>query len=396
VRNGESKLYYVDFEATGEIYQFDHGAVEAAVGSQYRNEEFSDEVDPVTESDAVVGVGGTSADGSRDVGAVFAELAIPVLSSLEFQLAGRYDGYSDFGGTFNPKLGVRWQPLSSLLLRANGGTGFKAPALHELYSGDIVAVDRVFDPATGDVHEVIIIASGNPDLDAEKSRNYGLGLVWDVTDAWNLTLDYWRIKVEDAVNNDPQFYVDNEAFFTDNVIRDENGNIERVLSPFQNIAEIKTWGVDLDTGLTWGTAAAGDFRFGVVGTYLGSFEREPVPGAGFEELAGKDGRPHWRGQGVLSWSKADFEGSLTVNYIGGYDRRLEGRDDDHVDAWTTVDAQLSWYPHPVSSGKLTLGIDNLFDEKPPEDPYFQGWPFFNRALHNARGRYVYLGYSHTF
>lgn len=395
-RQGESRLYYVDFEATGDIYQLAHGALAAAVGAEYRNEEFSDQWDPITESGAVLAVGGSSGDGDRDVGAVFAEFSVPLLTRLEFQLAGRYDDYSDFGGTFNPKLGVRWQPLPSLLLRANGGTGFKAPALHELYSGDIVASESVFDPATGDVQEVTIIASGNPALDAEESRNYGLGLVWDVTDAWNLTLDYWRIRIEDAVNNDPQFYLNNEALFADNVIRDQDGNIVTVLSPFENIAEIETWGLDLDTSFHWGAPTTGDFRLGLVGTYLGSFEREPVPGAGFEELAGKDGRPRWRGQGILSWIRADFEGSLTVNYIGGYDRRLEGRGDDDVDSWTTVDAQFSWYPPPISGGKLTLGVENLFDEEPPEDPFFQGWPFLNSALHSARGRYVYLGYSHTF
>ena len=71
-------------------------------------------------------------------------------------------------------------------------------------------------------------------------------------------------------------------------------------------------------------------------------------------------------------------------------------DDDKVASWTTLDAQLGWSPNVLAGGKVILGVQNLFDNEPPEDPYLEGWPFINRALHNPRGRFLYLGYKHEF
>lgn len=395
-RRGKSKLYFVDFKATGDVFEMQHGAIGAAIGAEYRKEDFSDKFDPVTESGEVLTIGGTSADGDRDVSAVYAEIGVPVTGDIELQLAARYDHYSDFGGTFNPKLGIRWQPRTDLLLRANAGTGFKAPALHELYSGEIFSFNSVFDPVTGRVTEVPTFASGNPDLDAEESKNFSLGTIWDITDAWNVTADFWRIKNDNAVTSNPQFYVNNEDRFPDNVIRDPDGEIVVIFSPFQNVAAQKLWGIDLGSNTRLRTARAGDFGVNLGATYLGSFKQEPVEGAGYDELAGKDGRPRWRGQGTLTWNRANYGGSLTLNYIGSYERRLEGTDDDHVGSWTTVDAQLNWSPGALRGGTVTAGINNLFDQEPPEDPFLEGWPFFNRALHSARGRFFYANYKHEF
>ncbi len=392
-RDGKSELYFVDFKTTGDILKMKHGALSAAFGAEYRKEEFSDKFDPVTESGDVLGVGGISADGDRHSESAFLELSVPVLDGVEVQVAGRYDHYSDFGDTFNPKLGLRWQPLDDLLLRASAGTGFKTPTLQELYSEEIFSFETVFDPMTGQVVEVPTLASGNEDLDAEESDNYSLGLVWDVTNAWDMSVDWWRIENNDAVTNNPQFYVNNSNLFPGNVVRDPSGDIVVVFSPFQNVAAQKLWGIDLDTGVDWGTARAGDFRFTVMATYLGSFKVEPVSGAGFDDLAGEDGRPRLRGQSILGWSKADHAASLTLNYVGGYDRSDTS---DDIDSWTTIDGQFNWLPRSLPGGTLTLGVENLFDKEPPEDPFLEGWPFFNRALHNPRGRFFYLRYRHQF
>ncbi len=392
-RDGESKLYFVDFKISGDILDMKHGALSAAAGAEYRKEEFSDEFDPVTESGDVLGVGGISSDGDRHSESAFLELSVPVLSNMEVQLAGRYDHYSDFGDTFNPKLGLRWQALDSLLLRASAGTGFKTPTLQELYSAEIFSFETVFDPVTGEVVEVPTLASGNDNLDAEESDNYSLGLVWDVTHAWDISVDWWRIKNDNAVTNNPQFYVNNSNLYPENVIRDPNGDIVVIFSPFQNVAAQKLWGIDFDTGVDWGMGHLGDFNFNVMATYLGSYEVEPVSGAGYDDLAGEDGRPRVRGQSIFGWNKADYAASLTVNYIGSYDRSDVN---DGIDSWTTVDGQFNWLPRSLPGGKLTFGIENLLDKDPPEDPYLEGWPFFNRALHNPRGRFFYLRYRHQF
>jgi outer membrane receptor protein involved in Fe transport len=316
-----------------------------------------------------------------------------VLRDLEVQLAGRYDHYSDFGSTVNPKLGLRWQPRENLLLRGSAGTGFKAPTLQELYSKEIFSFESVYDPVRDEVVEVPTLASGNRKLDAEESDNYSLGVVWDVTSAWDMSLDWWKIKNDDAVTNNPQFYVNNSDLFPENVIRGPDDEIVVVFSPFQNVAAQKLWGLDFNTGVSWGMQQAGDFHFDITATYLGSFEVEPVSGAGYDEIAGDDGRPRVRGQSRLNWNKGDFDAVVTVNYTGGSERPDA---DDDIASWTTFDTQLGWMPPSLHGGKVTFGIDNIFDRDPPSDPFLEGWPFMNRALHDPRGRFFYLRYSHEF
>jgi iron complex outermembrane receptor protein len=67
------------------------------------------------------------------VQALFGELSIPFAKGVEAQVAARYDHYSDFGSTVQPKVAIRWQPTRSLLMRASWGTGFRAPTLYDLH-----------------------------------------------------------------------------------------------------------------------------------------------------------------------------------------------------------------------------------------------------------------------
>ncbi len=407
-REGESELTLVDFKLNGQPFSFAGRAVNAAFGAEFRREEFSENFDPLTASGAVIGVGGTSADGDRDVWALFSEFGVPVTETFDVTLAARYDDYSDFGGTFNPKLQASWRATEMITLRGSVATGFKAPALHELYSGDIFAFETVFDTtqceaarAANDpagiaaycdtVQEVFSVASGNEDLDAEESDSISAGVDWTIVRDVSMSLDVWRIENDDAVVASPQFYIDNEAEFSGNVIRNGAGDIDTVLNPFVNVGNQQLWGIDLV-----GNARADLETAGVLGArldvaYLGSFEQTPSPGQPAEELAGKDGYPEWRVQGELTWSRQDLAAVLTVNYIDGYDR--EGVDDS-IDSWTTVNLQTRWEPPLLRGGAMSLGVDNAFDEEPPEDPFLEGWPFFNRALHDPRGRFYYFRYTH--
>ena len=61
-----------------------------------------------------------------------------------------------------------------------------------------------------------------------------------------------------------------------------------------------------------------------------------------------------------------------------------------------MDGQFNWLPRSLPGGTFTVGVENLLDKEPPEDPFLEGWPFFNRALHNPRGRFFYLRYRHQF
>lgn len=73
-RDGESKIYYVDFKTDGTLLDLSDGSLKMAVGTEFRRETFSDRFDDITASGDVIGTGGTSGDGSREIEAVYFEL----------------------------------------------------------------------------------------------------------------------------------------------------------------------------------------------------------------------------------------------------------------------------------------------------------------------------------
>ncbi len=83
----------------------------------------------------------------RTVYAAYAEFVVPVIGpdmnvplmrSLTFDFAGRYDHYNDFGDTKNPKISFSWDIVDGLRASASFGTSFTAPAL-----------DSIGQPGTG-------------------------------------------------------------------------------------------------------------------------------------------------------------------------------------------------------------------------------------------------------
>jgi hypothetical protein len=147
--------------------------------------------------------------GSRDVNAVFAEFNVPIVRGLDAQLAVRYDDYSDFGATTNPKVALRWQPLSNLLVRGSWGTGFRAPPLYSLSlpttnTGEIGGIeDPIRCPVTGALDDCFGIvqnfSGGNPNLQPETSTQWNFGVVWEPAPGLSLGVDYWNIEQEGVI-----------------------------------------------------------------------------------------------------------------------------------------------------------------------------------------------------
>ena len=118
------------------------GPIGLALGAEIRREKY--ELDPsvVLQQGDLTGYGGNffPVDRSRNVYALFAEAAFPVLKTLELNAAVRYDDYQDVGSSTNPKVGVRWQPVREVLVRGSAGTGFRAPSLLDLYAPQTTGV----------------------------------------------------------------------------------------------------------------------------------------------------------------------------------------------------------------------------------------------------------------
>ena len=70
------------------------------------------------------------------VGAAYALVEGSPASWFRFSLGGRYDHYSTFGGSFNPRLALIFRSSEEGVLKVMGGKGFRAPSIYELYYND--------------------------------------------------------------------------------------------------------------------------------------------------------------------------------------------------------------------------------------------------------------------
>jgi len=68
-------------------------------------------------------------DASRNSKAIYVDTEGDVLAQLRVGIAARHENFSDFGGTTNEKLTLRYTPIKQLIFRGAASTGFRAPSL---------------------------------------------------------------------------------------------------------------------------------------------------------------------------------------------------------------------------------------------------------------------------
>ena len=118
------------------------GPLGFAAGIEHRRESGADLLDPLESSGNTKATASLrSTSGAYSVTELYVELDAPLLADrpfarkLDLSFGSRYSNYSNFGGTTNSQLGLRWKPVDDLLVRANAAQGFRAPAITELFQG---------------------------------------------------------------------------------------------------------------------------------------------------------------------------------------------------------------------------------------------------------------------
>lgn len=177
-RIGKSTNKTLDATISGPIADIDGNEIMLALKAEYREEAISDNPDDQFLRGDVFGTEATQANGQRDSTAFAAEFAIPLLDNLEVQLAVRYEDYSDFGTTTDPKVSFLYKAMDNLSFRGSYGTAFRAPSLHQLGLGRTDESPNLVDNLRCDAvgldcqpAEVTAIFAGNPDLGPEESKS---------------------------------------------------------------------------------------------------------------------------------------------------------------------------------------------------------------------------------
>lgn len=123
----------------------------------------------------------------------------------DFLLGGavRYETYSDFGDNVTWKLNGRYKfAADKVSLRSSLSTGFRAPSLHQRYLSIIqtlVSGGTISNQGTFNNENPAIRSLQVPKLKEENSVNFTVGIAARPTSNFSVSLDYYRIKVEDRI-----------------------------------------------------------------------------------------------------------------------------------------------------------------------------------------------------
>lgn len=229
-----------------------------AVGGEYREYTAEQGADSLAQSGDLGGAGGAtpSIEGGYNVYEAIAELIVPLIqdrpffNDLTIEGGVRYSSYSiDAEGnpgfdTWTYKAGGTWEPFDGFGIRGTYARAVRAPNISELFSpqqvaltnlgvdpcatfqtdGDLVPgrpaggptgelraiclaqgaqpfnVDAIQQPVSGQVNATF---GGNINLQPEKSDSYTIGAIVQpgFFPGFTLTVDYYNIKIEDAITS---------------------------------------------------------------------------------------------------------------------------------------------------------------------------------------------------
>lgn len=435
--SGTTKSTSLDFKATRELFQLPGGMMGIALGAEYRKEETNSQSTPYTDINDIVGLGYSASQGSRNVKALYAELAAPVMKELELQFALRSDDYSDYGRSTTPKVGFKFTPASAVAFRGTYAEGFRAPSAAENGNSAVAAFTNIAsDPVRCAVTKLPIdcssqqvgaITIGNKNIKPETSKSYSLGMVLEPIKNISLSIDWWKIVRDGEINgSDPGAVVANPAGYPDAVIvRGEPtsnfpglaGPILMVKAPYLNAGQTKTSGIDLDLRGKYNAGEYGRFNSGVTVTYMKEFTRTNADGTVLEfagthgdtNLSGNGGTPKTKVRLTLGWDQGPVNITANMNYVSSISNKNDvageclDSDAQHVPykncriaSFTTTDLFAKW--NVTKQWELTASISNLFDKMAPLDVQTYGRINYNPSLHQsgAVGRYFTLGGRYTF
>src|SRR5262249_59743702 len=112
-----------------------------------RRESIDIQPDPDNAAGNILGLANTAVKGSRNVQSGFVEFRLPVLKTLDVDMAGRADKYPGIKTNFVPKVGMKWAATDFLTLRGTYAEGFRAPAVSQVSAGGAqFFVNNLIDP----------------------------------------------------------------------------------------------------------------------------------------------------------------------------------------------------------------------------------------------------------
>lgn len=382
---------------------------------------------------------------SRDVKSAFGELALPVVGpanaidgihSLTLSASGRYDDYSDEGGTFNPKFGLTYEPVSWIKVRGNWGTSFNAASLVDK-TGVTEVVPVPVPVVVGQISPGALILIGNRGSDVKPQTAHtwsaGVDIKPPVIPGLTLSATYWNVDMKKVISlaygapvtapilasgvyQDPTSCVASVTKYASLPLLNtialppalicalvfNSANVAVLDWRVQNLGEIKTDGIDFNA--TYDRPVSfGAIHAGLAGTYTLDRKQALVPGAPFVNAFDNPGASRLSLIATLGAQVGRLTASASLNHLAGYSifppipanpLNPFPQEQDRISSFTTVDAFFEYnLPEGLlhNDAALTLNVTNVFDRSPPfyNGPSFGGTTGFTNG--STLGRLIQIG-----
>lgn len=136
--------------------------------------------------------------------AIYLDFEGDVTENLVLGLATRFEDFDTFGTTTNTKFSALWRATDTLKFRTTLSTGFRAPTpgqsnVSNVTTASISGTGELVQQGTLSPTNPIAVTAGGAALQPEESDNFSFGVVWDVTDALNVTIDAYEIEITDRI-----------------------------------------------------------------------------------------------------------------------------------------------------------------------------------------------------
>jgi iron complex outermembrane receptor protein len=363
---------------SGDVFRIPAGAVQFAVGAEYRNTTATFKPDEFLASGDVVGFNAQLPQAGRvGVNEFFGELLVPLLAdmtavkSLDLELGYRYSDYNLAGGVDTYKAGLNWNPTEALKVRGSFNRAVRAPSIFDLFLPPQENFPGYSDPCNFDSPErtggsaaqvatlcqaqgipasalatfdqpnpqLRALQGGNPNLDPESADTYTLGLVWQSSFGarqLRTSLDYWNYDISDTIGavssnssvgrcfNDvganPDFDPSNVwcSLFT----RTGSGEITDVQETNQNLGKLEAKGIDMQVDFTTPLGERfGDLRTNFLVTHILDWRSQEDSVSPFGEFEGTittdvaEAFPKWKAVLNLGWDLGKFGFDWNIRYI---------------------------------------------------------------------------------
>ena len=420
----------------------------------------------------------------------FTELRLPLLQDAplakELSLEGgyRYSSYTLGFNTNTYKFGLDWAPTSDVRLRGSYNRAVRVPNLQELFAERFVALDGSADPCASSSGSPAVASfaqcsrrpppigltapqygalgtpgnpagqyngqiGGNPQLKPEIADTYTAGLVItpSILPTFNMTLDYFDIKIRDVITSYGANFIVNQCTLNAvdtlcnstqlgqfvGVHRDDAGSIwfspqGYVGDPLLNLGFQRTRGMDVSMNYRLEMGTFGHMDFNLIGTYTFDFITEPYPGSGTYNCAGYYGAtcnstinpvPKWKHIFTDTWATPWAGIDLMARW-----RHINSLKSDLANPspllYNATAIAASYFPALETIGSrdyldlmllyrykgLTtrIGVNNVLDKDPPiiaaplavalPPPFFNGNTY--PQVYDTLGRYLYLNITYDF